>query len=190
MFVSQYAMSIFILGMVFMNRSASAIWVGVLKGGKGVVTTESGALSQSQYFGTGDREGKGTNPYELIAAAHAACFSLTLGNELVTAGFTPHHIATTAIVAMEQLPEGWTITGIQLDVLADVPRAKQGDFIRAAVRAKMHCTISRLLNTNISMSAKLESSKPHRTGKIRRHINSLKISKTKKQSIGRSVPKA
>jgi osmotically inducible protein OsmC len=173
-----------------MKPNASATWVGDLRRGKGVITTGSGTLSQSQYFGTGDREGMGTNPYELIAAAHAACFSMTLGNELVAAGFTPHHIATTAMVAMEQLRMGWTITGIQLDVLAEAPRLKQNDFIRAAVRAKTHCTISRLLNTNISMSAKLESSKPHRTDKIRRPINSLKVSKTKKQSIGRSVPKA
>jgi osmotically inducible protein OsmC len=173
-----------------MKPNASATWVGDLRRGKGMLTTGSGILSQSQYFGTGDGKGQGTNPYELVAAAHAACFSMTLGNELVAAGFTPHHITTTAIVAMGQLPEGWTITGVQLDVLAKAPRLKQNDFIRAAVRAKTHCTISRLLmNTNISMSARLENSDNRRTHKVRGLTDSLKVSKTKKQSIGRSSPK-
>jgi osmotically inducible protein OsmC len=173
-----------------MKPNASATWVGDLRRGKGVVTTGSNTLSQSQYFGAGDGEGKGTNPYELIAAAHAACFSMALANELAAAGFTTHHIATTAIVAMEQLPEGWTITGVQLDVLAEAPRAKQGDFIRAAVRAKTSCTISRLLKTNLSMSAKLENSGTAAHTKMQPSTDSLKISKTKKQSIGRASPKA
>jgi lipoyl-dependent peroxiredoxin len=168
-----------------MKRNASATWVGGVKRGKGVVTTGSGTLSQSQYFGTGDEEGKGTNPYELIAAAHAVCFSMALAEELAGAGSTPHRIVTTVTVTMEQLPVGWTITGIQLDVLAEAPRAKQGDFIRAAVRAKTRCTISRLLKTNICMSAKLENSENRRTEKLRRPMDSLKVSKTKKQSIGR-----
>jgi lipoyl-dependent peroxiredoxin len=145
---------------------------------------------ESQYFGTDDEEGKGTNPYELIAAAHAACFSMTLANELAGAGLTPHRIETTVTVTMEPLSADWTITGIQLDVVAEAPRAKQGDFIRAAVRAKTHCTISRLLKTNISMSAKLQIAEHGRPTKVRPHIDSLKVSKTKKQSIGRSPSKA
>jgi osmotically inducible protein OsmC len=145
-----------------MKPNASASWVGDLRHGKGEVTTGSGTLSQSQYFGTGDEKGKGTNPYELIAAAHAACFSVTLANELAGAGFTPHRIDTTVTVIMEELSAGWTITGIQLNVLAEAPRAKQSDFIRAAVRAKTHCTISRLLKTDISMSAKLENARKPR----------------------------
>jgi osmotically inducible protein OsmC len=172
-----------------MKPNASATWVGDLRRGKGVITTGSGTLSQSQYFGTCDGEGRGTNPYELIAAAHAACFSMTLANELAAAGFTPQRIATTVTVTMEALPAGWTITDIQLDVLAKAARAKQGDFIRAAIRAKTNCTISRLLKTNLSMSAKLESSGDRRTDKIRRPVDSLKVLKTKKQSIGRSSPK-
>jgi osmotically inducible protein OsmC len=159
-----------------MKPNPSATWVGDLRRGKGVITTGSGTLSQSQYFASGYAEGKGTNPYELIAAAHAACFSMTLANELAGAGFTPRRTVT---VTMEALPVGWTITGIQLDVVAEAPQAKQGGFIRAAVRAKTHCTISRLLNTNISMSAKLEPP-----------MDSLKVSKSKKQSIGRSSPKS
>src|SRR5258708_6617226 len=148
-----------------MKPNASATWVGDLRRGKGVVTTGSGTLSQSAYFGTGDGKGKGPNPYELIAAAHAACFSMALSNELARARFTPRRIVTTVTVTMEQLPVGWTVTGIQLDVLAEAPRAQQIDFIEAAIRAKTNCTISRLLKTNISMNAKLENSEksPPRT---------------------------
>jgi osmotically inducible protein OsmC len=93
-----------------MKPNASATWVGGLKRGKGVVTTGSGTLSQSQFSGTGDEGGKGANPYELIAAALAACFSMTLANELVSEGFTPDSISTTATVTMEPLSGGWTIT--------------------------------------------------------------------------------
>jgi lipoyl-dependent peroxiredoxin len=145
-----------------MKPNASATWVGDRRRGKGAVTTGSGTLSQSRYFVTGDRQGQGTNPYELVAAAHAACFSRTLASELAGAGFTPHRIETTVTVTLESLPAGWTITGVQLEVLAKVPRLKQNDFIRAAVRAKTNCTISRLLKTNLSMSAKLDNSENRR----------------------------
>jgi osmotically inducible protein OsmC len=146
-----------------MKWSASAIWVGGLRGGKGGVSTESGTLSQSRYFATRDSKGRGTNPYELIAAAHAACFSMALANELAGAGFRPRRIETTATVTMEQLSVGWTITGMQLNVWAEAPRATQNDFIPAVVSAKTNCPISRLLKANISMSAKLVVSKiaPH-----------------------------
>lgn len=167
-----------------MKPNASATWIGDIRRGKGVVTTGSGTLLKSQYFATGDKEGKGTNPYELIAAAHAACFSLTLANELAGSGFTPQRIATTVTVTIELLSDGWTITGLQLDVLAEAPRAKQVDFVRAAVRAKTNCTISRLLKANLSMSAKLETSEHRRTPEVRRRMDSLKVSKTKKKSIG------
>ncbi len=173
-----------------MKRNASATWVGGLRHGKGLLTTGSGALSQSQYFETGDGEGKGTNPYELIAAAHAACFSMTLADELADAGFTPDRINTTATVMMERLTVGWTITGIQLEVVAEAPRAKQSDFIRATVRAKTNCTTSRLFKTNTSMSAKLENSENHGTQKVLRPTHSLKVSEAQKQSIGRSSTKA
>jgi lipoyl-dependent peroxiredoxin len=168
-----------------MRRSASAVWIGNLKGGKGVVSTESDTLSQSEYFATGNAKRGATNPYELIAAAHAACFSITLANELVNAGFCPRRIITIATVTMEQLPAGRTITGIQLDVVAEVPRAEQNDFIKATVSAKTNCTISRLLNTNISMSAKLELVEHRRPRNIQSPVDSSKLSKTKKQSIGR-----
>jgi osmotically inducible protein OsmC len=150
-----------------MKLNASAVWVGDLKDGKGIVTTESATLSQSQFSATGDCGGKGTNPYELIAAAHAACFSMTLANELVTAGFIPHRVSASATITMEQLPAGRTITEVQLDVLAEAPRIRQSDFIKVAVRAKTNCTISRLLKTNISMSAKLDNSANRRADEIR-----------------------
>jgi osmotically inducible protein OsmC len=173
-----------------MKPNASATWVGGLRSGKGVVTTGSGALSQTQYFPVDYAKGRGTDPCELIAAAHAACFSMALANELAGTGFTPDRIRITATVTMEQLPPGWSITGMQLDVLAEVPRAKQGDFIRAALCAKTNCLISRLLKTNISMSAKLENSENRRYREVRRRTDSLKVSTIKKQSIGRSPPKA
>jgi osmotically inducible protein OsmC len=173
-----------------MKPNASATWVGDPRRGKGVVTTGSGTLSQSPYFGSGDGQAKGANPYELLAAAHAACFSMTLANELAGAGFSPQRIATTVTATLEALPVGWTLTGLQLDVVAEAPRAKQGDFIRAAVRAKTHCTISRLLNANLSMSAKLQIAEPHRRPEVRPPTDSLKVSVTKKQSIRRSLLKA
>jgi osmotically inducible protein OsmC len=189
-FIVWRARSIFILETVSMKPNASANWVGGLRRGKCVVTTGSGTLSQSQYFAAGEAEERGTNPYELIAAAHAACFSMALAKELTGAGFIPKCINTTANVTMEKLAEGWTITGIQLDVLATVPRLKQNDFIRAAIHAKTNCTISRLLKTNLSMSATLENSKNRGTPGLRPPADSLKVSKTKKQSIGRLPPKS
>jgi lipoyl-dependent peroxiredoxin len=169
-----------------MKPNASATWAGDLRRGKGVVTTGSGTLSQSPYFGTGDGEVKGPNPYELLAAAHAACFSMALAHELAGAGFSPHRIETAVTITLESLPAGWTVTGIQLDVLTEVARLKQNEFIRAAVRAKTNCTISRLLNANLSMSAKLEIATNRSTK--RREAHSLQVSKTKKQSIGRASP--
>jgi lipoyl-dependent peroxiredoxin len=157
-FIVQRFMSVFVFETAFMKQYASAVWVGSLKGGKGNVTTESGALSRKQYFANDNVQGRCTNPNELIAAAHAACFSMALANKLASEGFAPDCINTTATVTMEKLSGGWTITGIQLDVLVQAPRVKQSDFIRAAVSAKTNCTISRALKTNISMSAKLENS--------------------------------
>jgi osmotically inducible protein OsmC len=160
---------------VFMKSSASATWVGKPKGGKGVVTTESATLSQSQYSTIGDPKRRGTNPYELIAAAHAASFSTALANELAGAGFTTDRIHTAATVTIEQLPVGWTVMGIQLDVLAEAHRTKQSDFIKAVLKAKTNCTISRLFSTNISMSAKLDNSEDHEPRRVRRKAHSLKL---------------
>ena len=166
-----------------MKPNASAIWVGGPSRGEVVITTESGALSQTRYFPIGHAKGKGSGPYELIAAAHAACFSTALAHELAEANFSPERIETTATLTLESLAAGWTITAIQLDVVAEVPRAKQGDFIQAAVRSKTNCTISRLLKTNISMSAKLENSGTRTPDEVRRRTDSRNVSEAHKQSI-------
>jgi len=139
------------------KRKASAIWRGGLKDGRGVVSTESGALAETQYsFSTRFESGVGTNPEELIAAAHAGCFSMALSAELGKAGVTPESIRTAATLTMERLEAGWTVTQVHLDVTAKVPGAAQPGFEAAANAAKAGCPISRLLNTQITMNAKLE----------------------------------
>ena len=107
------------------------------------------------YAAGGDGKRRGTNPPELIAAAHAGSFSLSLANELGEAGYSPRQIRTTATVTMENVAAGWTLTQIDLDVVAAVPRVAQCDFVDAALRAKANCPVSRALNPNISMRAKL-----------------------------------
>ena len=142
-----------------MNRKASAIWQGELKDGKGAISTESGVLSQTQYsFGTRFENGKGTNPEELIAAAHAGCFSMALSAELGKAGITPVSIETSAKVTLDKLDTGWTVTQVHLDVKAKIPGADSAAFNAAAESAKKNCPISRLLNAKITMQAALENS--------------------------------
>lgn len=139
-----------------MKRKASAVWNGGLKDGKGTISTASGVLESTQYsFGTRFEEGKGTNPEELIAAAHAGCFSMALSAQLGNAGLTPESIATTATVTMDKLDQGWTVTAVQLDVEAKIPGADREAFEKAANAAKEGCPISRLLNAQITMNARL-----------------------------------
>jgi osmotically inducible protein OsmC len=139
-----------------MKRQASAVWQGSLKDGTGSVSTESGVLSHAQYsFGTRFESGIGTNPEELIAAAHAGCFSMALSVQLGNAGLTPDKITTTAVVTFEKRDEGWTITESHLEVNAAVPGATHEIFARLALEAKAGCPISRLLNAAITMNAKL-----------------------------------
>ena len=141
-----------------MNRKASAIWQGGLKEGKGTISTESGVLSQTQYsFGTRFENGKGTNPEELIAAAHAGCFSMAFSAELGKSGMTPASIETSATVTLEKLDSGWTVTKVHLDVKAKIPGAEAAVFNTAAETAKANCPISRLLKAEITMSATLQS---------------------------------
>lgn len=141
-----------------MIRKASANWRGGLKDGKGSISTDSNVLSATQYsFGTRFESGVGTNPEELIAAAHAACFSMALSAELGKAGITPESIDTTAAVTMEKLEKGWTLTESNLDVSAKIPGADQKAFEDAANTAKANCPISRVLNAKITMTAKLAS---------------------------------
>ncbi|HMS82199.1 MAG TPA: OsmC family protein [Nitrospira sp.] len=141
-----------------MKRSASALWKGDLKTGKGTVSSESGVLSDTQYsFGTRFENGVGTNPEELIAAAHAGCFTMALSAQLGTAGLVADKLETTATLSFEKLEAGWTVTQIHLAVTGTVPKADAAIWEKAANDAKAGCPISRLLNTTITMSAKLES---------------------------------
>ena len=139
------------------KRKASAQWNGGLKDGKGSISTDSGVLHDTQYsFGTRFENGAGTNPEELIAAAHAGCFSMALSGQLTTAGHPPASIRTTATVSMEKTDAGFTITGVHLDVTASVPGIDQAGFDTAANNAKAGCPISRLLKAEITMEARLE----------------------------------
>ncbi|HJQ68303.1 MAG TPA: OsmC family protein [Blastocatellia bacterium] len=141
-----------------MKRKASARWQGGLKDGKGAISTDSGVLSDTQYsFSTRFEEGIGTNPEELIAAAHAGCFTMALSGQLGNAGLTAESINTTATVNMEKLDAGWTVNKVHLDVTAKIPGADEQAFQTAANNAKAGCPISRLLNAEITMDAKLES---------------------------------
>ncbi len=140
-----------------MKRHASAQWQGDLKTGKGTVSTDSGVLAGTQYsFSTRFENGKGTNPEELIAAAHAGCFTMALSGQLGAANLVADQLATTATVTMEKLDAGWTVTGIHLDVRGKVPNADAAAWDKATTAAKTGCPISRLLNTTITMDAKLE----------------------------------
>jgi osmotically inducible protein OsmC len=139
-----------------MVRKASAVWNGSLKEGKGTISTESKVLSNAQYsFSTRFENGIGTNPEELIAAAHAGCFSMALSAQLGNAGITPESIETTAAVTLEKMEAGFTVTKIHLDVTAKIPGADAAAFEKAAQDAKAGCPISRLLKAEITMTAKL-----------------------------------
>ncbi len=141
-----------------MKRKASAVWKGGIKDGKGTISTDSGVLSETQYsFSTRFEDGKGTNPEELIAAAHAGCFSMALSGQLGEAGLTAESINTTAAVTLEKTGDGFTITAVHLDVTAKIPGADQGAFETAANNAKAGCPVSKLLNAKITMDARLEA---------------------------------
>ena len=140
-----------------MERSASAVWNGDLKAGKGNISTQSGALTEAPYsFVTRFENAKGTNPEELIAAAHAGCFTMALSAQLGTMKFTPESLRTTATVTLEKLDAGWTISKTHLDVTGSIPGISAGDFQSAAATAKENCPVSRLLKAEITMTAKLE----------------------------------
>jgi osmotically inducible protein OsmC len=139
-----------------MIRKGSAEWRGGLKDGKGTVSTESGTLSSVPYSFAMRFEGaRGTNPEELIAAAHAGCFSMALSGQLGAAGLTAESIRTTAGVTLEKVDGGFAVTAVHLDVAAQIPGADRAAFERAAQDAKSGCPISKLLNAKITMDAKL-----------------------------------
>ncbi|MBK6724360.1 MAG: OsmC family protein [Acidobacteria bacterium] len=141
-----------------MLRKASAEWNGSIKEGGGKITTDSGVLKDTQYsFSTRFEDGIGTNPEELIAAAHAGCFSMALSGQLGAAGLTADSINTTASVRLEKLEDGFAITKVHLDVTAKIPQATEEAFMTAANNAKAGCPISKLLKAEITMDAKLES---------------------------------
>jgi len=139
-----------------MKRKASAVWKGGLKDGKGTISTDSGVLSATQYsFSTRFEDGIGTNPEELIAAAHAGCFSMALSGQLGNAGMTADSIETTAAVTLEKTDAGFTITKVHLAVTARIPGADNQAFETDAINAKAGCPISRLLKAEITMDARL-----------------------------------
>jgi osmotically inducible protein OsmC len=140
-----------------MKRKASAVWQGDLKSGRGTISTESGVLNATKYsFTTRFENGPGTNPEELIAAAHAGCFSMALSFALQQAGFTAEKIATSATLSLENLPQtSWTITAIHLDLTATVPGIAADKFAEIAAGAKAGCPVSRVLKAEITLDAKL-----------------------------------
>jgi osmotically inducible protein OsmC len=140
-----------------MKRNASAVWQGGLKDGKGTISTDSGVLANTQYsFSTRFEDGAGTNPEELIAAAHAGCFSMALSGQLGAAGLTAESINTTASVSLEKTEAGFAITKVHLEVRAKVPGADQAAFDKATSNAKSGCPVSKVLNAEITMNATLE----------------------------------
>ena len=140
-----------------MKRTATARWNGSLKEGNGVISTASGVLDDTQYsFGTRFEAGQGTNPEELIGAAHAGCFSMALSMILGQSDLTPESIDTKATVTLEQADGAFAVTKIHLDVTAKVPGASEDDFLQAANAAKSGCPISKALKPAITMDAKLE----------------------------------
>jgi len=140
------------------RRKASAEWHGGLKDGKGTITTDSGVLQSSQYsFSTRFEQGKGTNPEELIAAAHAGCFAMALSMILGMAGMKADTIRAEATVTLDKIGEGFEVTSSHLVVRAKIPGADPGAFDKAAQAAKSGCPISKLLKAEITMDASLEA---------------------------------
>ena len=140
-----------------MKRKAMAVWHGGLKDGKGNLSTDSGVLKETQYsFSTRFENGIGTNPEELIAAAHAGCFAMAFSAELGKAGITPEAISATATVTLDKTDAGWTVTASHLDVSAKIPGADRAKVLGVANVAKLGCPISRLLKANVTMDARLE----------------------------------
>lgn len=141
-----------------MKRTASAVWTGGLKDGLGQLTTQSTVLINTPYgFNTRFEEEPGTNPEELIAAAHAGCFSMALAAQLGEAGLTPERIETNAEVTLQKVGDGFSITAVHLDLVARIPGADAATFTALADKAKTGCPVSKLLNATITLDAKLET---------------------------------
>jgi lipoyl-dependent peroxiredoxin len=141
-----------------MQRKASAVWQGDLKTGKGSISTDSGTLKQTQYsFSTRFENGVGTNPEELLAAAHAGCFTMALSGQLGTMGLKADKLETTATVTLDKVGDGFSVTKSHLDLVARVPGADKAKFDTAVKNAETGCPVSKLFRAEISVNARLES---------------------------------
>jgi osmotically inducible protein OsmC len=139
-----------------MERKASAVWKGGLKDGKGSLSAPGGVLKDTPYSFTSRFEnGAGTNPEELIAAAHAGCFTMALSAQLGGANLTAESINTNVTLTMEKQDSGWTITSSHIDVTAKIPGADEATFLKCAEAAEKNCPVSKVLNAKITMTAKL-----------------------------------
>jgi lipoyl-dependent peroxiredoxin len=148
-----------------MKRTAQAHWSGDLKGGTGSLTTASATLSSTPYsFHTRFEEGKGTNPEELLAAAHAGCFTMALSAQLAGAGLKADSLDTTCTISLEKKDDGFAITESHLELKAKIPGATQESFDKAVEQAKSGCPVSKLYNTNITLTAQLEAGGTQRSG--------------------------
>ena len=140
------------------KHTGSAVWSGGIKDGKGKLSTQSGALDNTQYgFNSRFEDGPGTNPEELIGAAHAGCFTMALSGKLGEAGMTAKSLNTTATVTLEKQDAGFTITAVHLNLVAEIPGANQAAFDAAVLDAKQNCPVSKLLNATITLDARLEA---------------------------------
>lgn len=141
-----------------MQRKASAIWHGGLKDGKGTISTDSGVLKQTQYsFSARFENGIGTNPEELLAAAHAGCFTMALSAQLGGVGMTAQKLETTATVTLDKVSDGFAITKSHLDLVARIPGADKAKFDAAVKAAETGCPVSKLFKTEITVNTRLES---------------------------------
>ena len=138
------------------KRTGSAVWSGGIKDGKGSISTQSGVLDNTQYgFNTRFENGPGTNPEELIGAAHAGCFTMALSARLGEAGMTAKSINTTATVSLDKVDDGFVISSVHLNLVANIPGANKEAFEAAALNAKQNCPVSKLLNATITLDARL-----------------------------------
>lgn len=141
-----------------MKRKATAVWEGNLKEGKGNVSTESGVLKQTQYsFKTRFENGVGTNPEELLAAAHAGCFAMALSNELTTQGMTAKKLEATATITLENVANGFSITKSHIELIAEIPNVNEEKFLTAVKAAEKGCPVSKLFKAEIAVSTHLNS---------------------------------
>jgi lipoyl-dependent peroxiredoxin len=148
----------FVEELTMIKHTGTAIWSGGIKDGKGSMSTESGALDNTPYgFGARFEGGPGSNPEELLGAAHAGCFTMALSKVLGDAGMTAKRLITTATVTLAKAPDGFEISEVHLNLVATIPGANQAAFEAAALEAKLNCPVSKVLKAHITLDARLES---------------------------------